>query len=565
MDRRRFTLSLATLAAASTVTGCGSDGKVRRVERLAGGSPFKGVNGLAFDARGTLYAGTVMGQSILSVDPATGATAQVVGPAASAGAPSGMADDIAFAPNGDMFWTSLLLGQLQVRRAGGALATLNTTLPGINSIAFHPDGRLFVTQCFLADALWRVDPASGAAVRIAQDLDTAPAGVGPAGLNGFQFGADGRLYGPLWNKGEVVAIDVDATPVTVTTVASGFGTPGAVNLDSRGNIWVVDVARGELVRIDRATRAKTVVAGAPAIRPGLDNLAIDAQDRVYVSNASDNSIQVYEGHAPATGLGGTVRTVVSSTLSTPAGLALVRASTGDALYLADFFALRQIDPVTGAVTDLGRPVASVLPYPTSITANAASLVTSSWFAGTVQVLDRASRSIRFLQNGFEAPHDAIQLPDGAIVVAELGAGRLTRVAPGGGARSALASGLGAPAGLAYDGTRFFVGEVAAGRISAVDATTGARTTVATDLSRPEGIALDPRGRLVVAETGRRRIVALDAGSGAIVDELGTDLPIGVTSAAGPPTYIPTGVAVGSDGTVYFSADVDAAVYRIVER
>ena len=130
---------------------------------------------------------------------------------------------------------------------------------------------------------------------------------------------------------------------------------------------------------------------------------------------------------------------------------------------------------------------------------------------------------------------------------------------------ALASGLGAPAGLAYDGSRFFVGEVAAGRISAVDATTGARTTVATDLSRPEGLALDPRGRLVVAETGRRRIVALDAGSGAIVDELGTDLPIGVASAAGPPTYIPTGVAVGSDGTVYFSADVDAAVYRIVER
>lgn len=558
--------ALCTALAATWISaGCGSSEDERWVvQRLVGDSPFQGINGMAFDASGRLFAGTVMGQGLFQVDPQSGAATRVVGPTTTAGRASGMADDIAFASNGDMFWSSLLLGQLQVRRANGSVSTLNSSLPGINSLAFHPDGRLFVTQCFLADALWRVDPATGVATKVAENLDIAPPQLGTAGLNGFQFGTDGRLYGPLWNKGEVVAINVDTTPPTVTTIATGFGTPGSVNLDSRGNIWVVDVARGELVRIDASTRQKTVVAQPPSLKKGLDNLAIDAQDRIHVSNPSDNSIQVYEGYVAATGLGGTVRTLRTAALSTAAGLAMGTGGGKETLYVADFFAFRSIDPFTATVTDIARPVADVLPYPSSVTANATTVVLSSWFAGTVQVLDRATNGIRFLQNGFVTPHDAVQQADGSIVVAELALGRLTKVSADGSTRSTLAGGLVTPTGMAYDGTQYFVTELAAGKVSRVNAATGAVSTVASGLSSPEGIARTSAGALIVAEVGKRRIVSIDAGTGTVT-EIAADLPIGATSLGGPPSYIPTGVAVGGDGTIYFTSDLQSAVYRIVRQ
>jgi len=42
-----------------------------------------------------------------------------------------------------------------------------------------------------------------------------------------------------------------------------------------------------------------------------------------------------------------------------------------------------------------------------------------------------------------------------------------------------------------------------------------------------------------------------------------NLPIGVPALPGqPPANAPTGVAVGGDGSVYFSSDVNNGIYRI---
>ena len=82
---------------------------------------------------------------------------------------------------------------------------------GPNSIAFGKDGRLFVSEVFIGDALYEIDlknvdkpdfkpAARGDLRRIAEKM---------GGLNGFDFGPDGLLYGPLWFKGQIVKIDVD--------------------------------------------------------------------------------------------------------------------------------------------------------------------------------------------------------------------------------------------------------------------------------------------------------------------------------------------------------------------
>jgi hypothetical protein len=67
----------------------------------------------------------------------------------------------------------------------------------------------------------------------------------------------------------------------------------------------------------------------------------------------------------------------------------------------------------------------------------------------------------------------------------------------------------------------------------------------------------------VAEVGAERIVEIDP-QNANVNEIAGNLPIGLP-AGGLPTNIPTGVAVGSSGTIYFSSDIENAIYKIAKK
>src|SRR5438270_506065 len=103
---------------------------------------------------------------------------------------------------------------------------------------------------FLGDALYEIDTEGAKPPRMIMEK--------MGGLNGFEFGPDDKLYGPLWFKGQVVKIDVDNAELSL--VADGFKTPAAVNFDSKGNLWVVDTALGQLVRVDPKSGEKKVIA-----------------------------------------------------------------------------------------------------------------------------------------------------------------------------------------------------------------------------------------------------------------------------------------------------------------
>src|SRR2546430_14162640 len=178
------------------------------------------------------------------------------------------------------------------------------------------------------------------------------------GINGFESGRDDLLYGPLWFKGQVAKIDVDKPELTVG--ADGFKIPAAVNFDSKGNLWVVDTALGQLVRVDPKTGAKKMVA---QLKPSLDNLAIDDKDRIFVSNMADNGIQEVN---PETGA---ARQIISGKLALPGGIAVVSDGGKDTVYVADVFAYRTVDGATGEVSERARIRADgvTLEYPMSAT------------------------------------------------------------------------------------------------------------------------------------------------------------------------------------------------------
>ena len=536
-------LVLGAAVAATVVWGAGASAQTYEVTKLVPGSAFHGVHGLGIDKAGRLFAGSVAGAALYEVDLKNG-SAKIAIPS-----PEGMADDIAFAPDGTMAWTGFLTGDLYSRKGDGPLKKLASGLAGINSLAYRKDGRLYATTVFLGDALYEIDVEGVKPPRLIMEK--------MGGLNGFEFGPDGLLYGPLWFKGQVAKVDVDKAELTV--VADGFKTPAAVNFDSKGNLWVVDTATGELVRVDPKSGAKKTVA---QLKPSLDNLAIDSNDRIYVSNMADNGIQEVN---PETGA---AKQIIIGKLALPGGIGVVSDNGKDTIYIADLFAYRTVDGATGEVSEPARMHAAggTLEYPMSATAKGDEVILSSWFTGTVQVIDRKSGATRELLHDFKAPHDAIRLDDGSLLVNELGAKSLVRVSGEHGKdRSVVVGDLAGPVGL-VGGPKgsVYLTEAFSGQVSKVESN-GEKTVIAKDLKMPEGIALTGDGQLIVAEVGAKRMVRIDPRDGKVT-EIAANLPIGLPGAPGGlPTNIPTGVGVGASGTIYFSSDIENAIYKITKK
>jgi streptogramin lyase len=505
-------------------------------EVLVAPSAFSGVHGLAVDTKGRLLAGSVVGYSMWEVDRKTGAAKVFIS------APEGQADDIAVGPKGELAWTNYLMGMLRYRESDTApMKVLAKDLPGLNSTDFdRRNGKLYASQVFLGDALWEIDVSGAKPPRlIAKDM---------GGFNGFEVGPDGMLYGPLWFKGQVVKINPENGAITV--INSEFKIPAAANLDGKGNLWVVDTRTGELCKVDLASGRKTVVK---QFKTALDNLAIASDGTIYVSNMADNSVESYN---PANG---DTRLLTGGKLAVPAGLKYDDGS----LYVADIFGFRQVDARSGAVKDIFRMQASEMEYPFAVGVSTKQFALASWFTGTVQLVDRATLKTNSMIHGLKAPYDALPMEDGSVVYAEIATGNITRASGADFKQTkVIASGLAGPVqmALARDGA-LYVTE-AAGRLTRVNMVDGTKTEVAGGLALPEGVAQTPWGSFVVAEAAARRLVEIDPATGA-KRTIAENLEIGLPAGPGmPPPYCVTGVAVGPDGTVYFTANRNNALYRI---
>ncbi len=505
-------------------------------EVLVAPSAFHGVHGLAVDAKGRLLAGTVVGSSMWEVDRTTGATKVFIA------APEGEADDIAIGPKGEMAWTSYLQGIVRYRENDAApIRILAKDLPGINSLAFdQKNSKLYASQVFLGDAMHEIDVTGIKPPRlIAKDI---------GGFNGFEVGPDGMIYGPIWFKGQVAKMNPADGAITV--INSEFKIPAAANLDGKGNLWVVDTNTGELSKVELTTGKKTVMK---QLKPAIDNLAIAPDGMVYVSNMADNSVQSYN---PASG---ELRLLTGGQLSVPGGIKL----DGDTLWVADLFAFREVNVKSGAVKDVFRMQSSDMEYPFAVGLSAKQFALTSWFTGSVQIIDRATRKTVTTIHGLKAPMDTLFLDDGSLVFAEIATGEVTRAS---GAdfkeRKVIAKGLAGPVQMMVgkDGA-LYVTE-AAGNLTRINLADGSKTVVADKLALPEGVAQTPWGTFIVAETAARRLVEIDPANGSR-RTVADNLPIGLEAGPGlPPPYVPTGVAVGSDGVIYMSADRNNAIYKI---
>lgn len=517
---------------------------------LVPGSWFHGVHGLAFNKDDQLFAGSVLGQTIYRVQVDAGEVDRFIEP------PIGMADDIAFAEDGSMAWTAFLMGKVYLRRGNKTIEIANG-LSGPNSIAFTKDGRLFVSEVFLGDALYEIDIKNvdkpdfkpiprNELRRVAEKL---------GGLNGFEINKDdGFLYGPLWFKGQAVKINLETGAIEV--IASGFRTPAAANIDpqSRDDLYVVDTGTGSVWKVSLSSKARRLVA---TLKPGLDNLAFDSRGRLFVTSMTDNGVYLVDK------VTGASRTIVEGKLAIPTDLAVSSENGKDTVHVADVFSYRTVDGASGAVSDVLRVHGDTHSYPLGISVGPRHVVLSSWFSNTVEKVDRKTGKLVATLSDFAAPVDAVEMADGTLYVAELGSGNLVKVSADGKERATVIKELRSPIALAKGRDNvLYVTENAAGAVTQIDVGTGARKVVADGLAGPEGIDVGPDGKLYVAEVGQKRVVSIDPATGAKT-VIASNLDIGLeTYPGGPPALVTTGVAVGTGGAIYVSSDRRNALYKL---
>jgi sugar lactone lactonase YvrE len=528
--RHRLTATVMIAGLALTPSCTASNSSTNRVvEPIVTGSTLHTINGLALAPDGRILAAGLGSETISEINPKTGKVSEVVAQ------PDGRSDDLVVTPSGDILWTDPLAGSVKRRDSDGHTRTVAQDLPGVNSIAFDRSGQhLYVGQTFFADGLWEIDPGGAVPPRlVARDI---------GGLNAFAFGSDGMIYGPIGKRDEVVRIDPGSG--AAVTLAAGFRQPVSVRFDTRDQLYVLDGATGELIRVDPTTGEKVTVAVVPA---AADNMVIGPTDHAYVSNMADSSVLEVDL------ADGNTRTLTQSPLAYPRDIAVEDGT----IYVADSTALRTVDPADGTVTEIARRLSSELEFPSGISASREHLVLTSELVGTVQVLDRTTGQPIHEFHGFDRPADAVELADGSLVISEPSRGRLLRVF--GEDRRPYAENLGTPTGLAVtEEGDVLVTDTAGGRLLKIGATTQTVTQVASDLGAPRAIAIAPDGSLAVVDTAAGRVLSVDP----LTDEhqlLAQDLAVGYLTQ---PYGRSGGLAIGSDGTIFVSADRENSVYAI---
>ena len=509
------------------------------VATFATGSMIDGANGISVGPDGNLYVASVVSPGIFVLNATDGRLIERIGPDEGARNP----DDVAFGPDGTLCWTDILDGNVLCRPPGGEAVVAARLGRGVNPITFSDDGRLFVSQCFYDSRLFEIDPKGVAEPRVIRD-DLGPG----CGLNGMDWGPDGKLYGPRWFRGEVVKIDIDTGEYT--TVASGFGTPAAVKFDSKGQLHVLDTLAGHIVRIDGDTH--TVVA---ALTPGLDNFAFDPDDRVYVSSFVDGYVAVVESID-------TARKLTPGGVSMPGGVAVI----GNTLYVADLFSLRRYDVASGTEGAIVRDVIgfSDLGTALSLHEDGPSLVVSSWNDRSIRVWDPATDTRTALYENRGRPIDALRFgPD--IVYTEFDARAVVSFTPESpDAQTTRFQSDGVPAGLAFADGTLYVSEQAGGRVLALTANgqwLAEPVVIAAGLHGPEGLLVRD-GTVYVVEAGTGTLATVSLADG-IVRRIANGLAVGTAAQADvPSTLIFSGITADSTGRLYVGGERDNLIHRI---
>jgi sugar lactone lactonase YvrE len=362
--------------------------------------------------------------------------------------------------------------------------------------------------------------------------------------NAMQAGPDGHLYYPHMLSQQVWRISPDGG--TPELVANDVDAPVAVRFDRDGVLYVLSLRPdGLITRIDLTSGDRSTFVTGIA---GLDNAAFDDDNRMYVSSFARSGVTEMRPD------GGT-RPVVRQGLVGPFGITVGGDGT---VYAADHFSLAAVgtDGTDPRTVDL---VSGGLPAFVHGVASGGDILHLTTTAGEVHGYDTAARKSWARATGLGELTGIAAGPDGDVVVAATGTGRVLRLAADD-TVTVLADGLDHPVGVAVAGDgACYVSDDHRGRIT--NLTTG--QTVAEDLGAPQGIAIIG-DTLYAIDVRDRRLLAITDGKAVVVAE---NLP--VIHRTEPTTAVAVGrpsqfadLTVTPDGSLLMSANGEGSLLRL---
>lgn len=511
-----------------------------QLTHLSPSSGLFGANGMRFGPDGRLYVVQAFGSQVSAITTSTGAC-ETISPV---GGPIVAPDDLAFDSHGVMYITEVMNARVSARTPDGQTRVIADNVPGANGITAYQD-RLFMDECRPGGRLFELYP-DGQTPRLLADNLPLP--------NALSVGPDEQLYFPEIAAGEIWRVPLSGG--TPQRFLAGLAVPSAVKFDNKGLLTTTQAGNGEIIKIDIQSGAKTVVG---KVRPGIDNLAIDAENRLFISHFVDGGVAEILSN-------GQERVLVPAGFLGPLGLAV---GSDGGLYAADGLSLVAITADgkrnrPGMLLDEGFPG-----FVRGLAAGPGGVLYVTTSAGSVASYHPGTRTANVLASGLSELLGIARSVDGAAIVAEAGSGRVLKVSPTG-TVSTVAQGLSRPAGIAAaaDGS-CYVSESGRGRVIKLN---GGTTAIVEGLQTPQGVAL-AGDQLLILDVGSKELISFSLTTKqrqTLVANLPLGAPPGVTPKPllGLPDLIPgplppfVGIAVGNDGTIYLAGDGEGSILAL---
>jgi sugar lactone lactonase YvrE len=506
--------------------------KQYKVVRLVKDTLFPGCNGATIGLDGALYVVHTGDGTTTRIDLNTMKATRFVPPYAG----TFITDDITSDDKGNFYSTGTtpMVGEVYRLDQNGMKTVIAKGLIAPNGIQYNKrTGRLFTTECFQANRVFELDPTGVKEPRLLVKENVIPV------PEGFGFDPDTNdLIIPDMGTGKILRVNPDTGDIT--TIAEKFAAPIALKVGPDKMAYFPELG-GAVYRLSLDGQKREKLAQLP---PGLDNLAITPEGRLFITSYWDATI--YE---VATDGSGKFKTLFPKGPNTINGI-LVK---NNKVLISDAIMIRSVEKGKYAPTKLNAWAAHHMPLPIGLADGPGEQV--FWpdsVNNAVAIGDPAKGEFKAIAGGLNRPMAVLMSKsEPKIYVAEYGAGQITEVSLADGSKKALATGLEGPLAIAIIDNTLYVVEGKPGRISKVDLASGNKEVfIAGVVGKVGALVNDGAGNLLALDGASGRLLRVNPKNLAI-SIVARNLPVGYTVLGSyPPVEFSSPMTVSPGGNIY---------------
>jgi sugar lactone lactonase YvrE len=462
-------------------------------------------------------------------------------------------DDITSDQEGTFYVTGTtpLVGEVYRIDKKGMKTVIARGFKGPNGIQYNPlTGRLFLTECFWGSSIYELDPTGAREPRliVPENVISVP--------EGFGFDPNTQdLIVPDLGSGKILRVNPDTGDVTI--ILEECRMPVALKVGPDQKAYFPELLSGSVYRMTLDGGKKEKLAQLP---PGLDNLAITQDGRLFVTSSWDATI--YQVFTDGSGR------YLTLFPRGPDQIAGILAKDGEIL-ISDSIAIHQGKGGGYAKTRLSIGAAAGMPMPCSLSEGpGGQIFWTDWMGNAVALGFPFTGEHQRVAEGLDRPVALLMNREKTeLFVAEYGSGQITKIHLPDGARRVLARGLEGPLALAIVKDSLYVAEAKAGRISKVDPESGRREVfVVGVVGRPAALGNDGWGNLVVLDGAGQKLYRIGT-QDLRISLMATNLPVRpLFTGTYPALELPWPMSISKEGDIYLAtADRGVTMLQKIKR